>query len=182
MKFKLSDKRILVPYLIALLATLIMAISVFMPYATVIGEYKEALDNATNAILDSNLGLSVESVKDVSLFEFAHIYNADSQNIFGDGDGVVYVVIVTVIAGFALLGTLFTLFKKGTPIIVFTILSFLVFAFNNFDFSLRGIVPSESYAYGFGYYVFYAATILALAGAILLIIAKHKIKKEANKK
>lgn len=181
MKFKLSDKRILVPFLIALLGTLVMAISVFMPYATAIGEYKEALETATNAIFDSKLGISVESVKDVSLYEFANIYNADSQNIFGNGDGVVYIVIIAFIGCFALLGTIFAFFKKATPIIVFTMLSFLVFVFNNYDFSLRGVVPSKSYAYGFGYYVFYIATVLALAGAILLIIAKHKIKKEVNK-
>lgn len=181
MKFKLFDKRILIPFIIALLSTIIMAVSVFMPFATATDEYKESLSQATNAIVDSELGLTVESIKNISLYEFARLYNANSYDIFGDSDGFIYIVLVALIGGIALLGVIFTLFKKAIPIMVCTIFSCLIFAFNKYDFSLRGIVPSDYYTYGIGYYIYFLATILALAGAIMLLVSKIKIKKEVAK-
>lgn len=181
MKFKLSDKRILIPFIIVLLGTILMAATVFMPYGTATNDFQKELDSLPNAIISNEITVSTHDLANRSMADYAKLYAAYSDQLFSSNEGYVYTGMVIAIAAFALLGTLFAILKKGTPIIVFTCLSVLVFAFQSFDFSYRGIIPSDVYVWGYGYYVFYIAAAVAIIGAVWLIISKHKIKKEANK-
>ena len=46
----------------------------------------------------------------------------------------------------------------------------------NWDFSDRGVISSDNYGWGFGYYLFFVAAIVAVVGAIWLIAAKRQAK------
>ena len=181
MKSFMPDKKIKIPFLICLITTIIMLISLFLPYASATEEYSKALDAATNSIIDAKHGLTTDNVRNISLYDFARLYGENSSEFFGNNEGYIYVGIVSAIGIFAALATIFTLFKKGTPIIIFTILSALIYWFNCFDFSFRGVIPSDAYIWGYGCYVFYVAAALTLAGAIWLIIEKSKLKKAETK-
>ncbi|MBM6699342.1 hypothetical protein H7U32_03195 [Bifidobacterium pullorum subsp. saeculare] len=50
------------------------------------------------------------------------------------------------------------------------------FLLQNYDFSLRGVVPSDTYAWGAGYYLAFVGVVAGFAGAIWLIVAKHRVK------
>ncbi len=180
--FKFSDKRLIFPYILALLGTIIMVVSVFLPYTTGTEEYKKAIDATRERIEYEELGYTNKDLKNLSMVDFARIYSTYSQDIFGNKDGYAQMVIVILIGGFAFLSAVFTLFKKAIPSIVFTILSFLIFLFQNFDFSFRGVVPSITYEWGTGYYIFYAAAILAFIGGVWLLVTKILIKKENTAK
>jgi hypothetical protein len=106
------------------------------------------------------------------------VYSTLSNRLFAGNEGNIYIIIVAAIGIFALIGLICAIFKKAIPTIVFTILSFLVFAFLSFDFYHRGEIPNENYNWGLGYYIFYVATILAIIGAVWMLIVKHKAKNE----
>ncbi len=172
------DRRIRPPFFIALLGMAAMIITLFLPYASAIGDHAKELSANADAIMHLNLGITAKDMMNISMVDFARLYNSLSSSIFGNNEGSIYIVLVALIGGFSLLSALFVIFKKATPAIVFTMLSFLVFAFQNYDFEIRNIINGETYNWGFGYYIFYAATVLALAGAVWLLITKIRIKKE----
>ena len=172
-----SDKKTLIPCICALIGALLMIITVFLPYSTAIGEYKAELKTTADTVISEDLGMDSGDLINVSMFDYARIYSKLTHQMFYGKDGYIYVGFVVAILLFSVLCILFSLLKKATPIIVFSMLSFLVFAFQSFDFYFRDEIPNENYAWGFGYYIFYFAAALTLAGAIWLLIVKVKNKK-----
>ena len=69
---------------------------------------------------------------------------------------------------------IFACVSKGIPALVFSIIGFLLFLVLNWDFSDRGVVPTDDYSWGFGYYLFYAAALVAVVGAIWMIVSKRR--------
>lgn len=113
------------------------------------------------------------------MLEYAKVYGTYSNEIFGDGStGMLYVGMVAAIAVFALLTVLFSVLKKPVAVIVFSILSFVVFLVQNWDYTDRGIVPTESYEWGIGHTIFFIAFFLVIAGAVWMLVNKILIKKQ----
>ena len=48
----------------------------------------------------------------------------------------------------------------------------------NLDFTERGVIPSSSYDWGIGYYVFFGAAAVALIGAVWMLVKKIIIKRQ----
>ena len=75
----------------------------------------------------------------------------------------------------------FAFLKKPVAVIIFNILSFGVFNLQNWDYTDRGVIPSSSYDWGAGYYIFYVAAFVTLAGAIWLLVNKILAKKAKHR-
>ena len=69
--------------------------------------------------------------------------------------------------------------KLPVVAIVFDVLSFGAFLLQKIDYDMREIVPSERVAYGSAHSLFLVGTAVVLAGAIWMIVAKTKAKKDA---
>lgn len=178
MSTNLKNHKLLIPFIIALVGAVLMAVTVFLPYATAIDDHAESIKEHPDQIVYEELDITAEDMFHISMVEYANVYNQLSEQFWGSSaNGIFYVVIVALIAGFALLAVLFSVLKKPIAIIIFTILSFGVFYLQNWDYTDRGVIPSSSYDWGAGYYLFYAATIITIVGAVWLLINKIKSKK-----
>ena len=180
MKIKPIEKNLLIPFILALLGSLLMIITLFLPFSTATDDLKAEINKNPDYVFYEDVDLEARDVVNRSMVDYANVYSKLSNRLFASNEGNIYVGIVAAIGIFALLSLVLTLFKKAIPTIVFTLLSFLVFAFLSFDFYHRGEIPNESYNWGFGYYIFYIATILTIIGAVWMIIEKLKLKRAST--
>ena len=156
-----------IPFIIALIGTLLMVATVFLPYATAIDDHAENIKDNPDAVVYEELDMTAQDMMHISMVEYANVYSNLADQLFGDSSyGVFFVVLVALIGGIA--------------IIIFNILSFGVFSLQNWDYTDRGVIPSSSYDWGAGYYIFYVAAFVTLAGAIWLLVNKILAKKESK--
>lgn len=112
---------------------------------------------------------------DPSMFKFATLYNKlKDQTSNGSEIAMIVMALVAAIAITAIIALIFACVSKGIPALVFSIIGFLLFLVLNWDFSDRGVVPTDDYSWGFGYYLFYAAALVAVVGAIWMIVSKRR--------
>lgn len=167
-----------IPFIIALIGTILMVTTVFLPYATAIDDHAENIKENPDAVVYEELDMTAQDMMNISMVEYANVYSNLADQLFGDSSyGVFYVVLVALIGGFALLAALFAFLKKPIAVIVFNVLSFGVFSLQNWDYTDRGVIPSSSYDWGTGYYIFYVAVVITLVGAIWLLVNKIRNKK-----
>ena len=170
-----KERTLLIPFFVALLATVLMASCIFLPYTSATPEHANMLAMYPDTIVDKTLNMTANDMLDLSMIEYANVYQQLGQQILGNQSlAVVYIVLVALIGGFAAFAILFVLIKKPIGIIIFSTLSFVVFMVQNADYTDRGVVPSSTYDWGMGYYIFFIAFLGAVAGAIWMLIVKRK--------
>lgn len=168
----------LIPFLVALIGSALMILTLFLPYTSATKDFAERIDSYPEALAYSDTDIKVSDVKNVSMVQYASMYGSNSKEILHQSSaGILYVSIVIGIGVFSILSLIFALRKKSIPIIIFDVLAFILFAVLCWDFKDRGLMEM-AYNWGVGYYLFYVGAILALAGAILLIVTKNKNKKQ----
>lgn len=172
--FKISDKRLFIPFILAIVGTLLMVISVFLPYLTATESFAKELDSEPNVFVSEEMRLTTQHLKNHSMLRYAKLQNTEIQG----AEGIFHLGMVYAILATAFIAALFSVIKKPIPVIVFTILSFVVFAFQNYDLLLRKIISDTLYTWGYAYYLFYAGTIIALVGGVSMLLVKILIKKE----
>lgn len=178
MKKPFVDKKLLIPFIIALIGSALVVVCLFLPFASATDDFAAELDASPNAIINADLGISAADMKNVSTIEFTEIYSQLSYSLFGGNDGYFYIGMVIAIGLFGLLCALFTLLKKATPIIVFSFLNLLIVAFQNYDYYLRGVIGNEVYDWGIAVYLFYISVAISLIGAIWMLVVKIKLKRQ----
>lgn len=146
--------------LIATLGSLTMIISLFLPYIT--GGYGEI----KNSSMVSYVGLALE-----------HGSEYTGSSVFG----IIMLVFVICIGLFSALALLFSLIKKPIPLLIFAVIACIVFFVLCWDFTDRGVVAEEAMSWGAAYYAFIIGTVVAVAGAVFMIIQKSRIKKAEEK-
>lgn len=166
------DKRMLAPWIVAMVAALAMASSLFLPYATAKGDMRE-MSQVAGELINGNL-------TNPSMFEFSRIYMDQIGESISAIQTYVTIGLTIAIVVSGLLTLLFAALKKPIAVIVFDALAFLAFLAQNFDFSDRGVVPSDNYNWGAGYYVLFAAAILTLAAAIWMFVVKWQSTKRMS--
>lgn len=176
---KLMQNKLLIPFVIALVGTVFMFITIFLPYATAKNEYAEKMNTYPDEIVYEELNITSKDMINISMVEYAKIYSKLSEQIWGTtAYGIFYVALVALIGGFSLLSVLFTVLKKPIAVVIFSLLSFGVFSMQNFDYSDRGVIPSNTYGWGVAYYIFYIAFAMALIGAVWMLVSKIIQKKQ----
>lgn len=167
------------PVVVALVGAVLMAISIFLPYSSATKEYAENLNAYPDVVIYEDLDMTAKDIVDMSMVEYATVYSELSEELWGDAsNGAIYVTLVVLIGGFALLTALFAALKKPIATAIFGLLSFGVFSLQNVDYTDRGVVPSSSYEWGFGYYLFFIAIALVVVGSIWMLVSKIRNKRE----
>lgn len=173
--------KLLIPFIVTVIGTLLMVVTVFLPYATAIDDHAENIKENPDAVVYEELDMTAQDMMNISMVEYANVYSNLADQLFGDPSyGIFYVVLVALIGGFALLAAFFAFLKKPIAVIIFSVLSFGVFSLQNWDYTDRGVIPSSSYDWGTGYYVFYVAAVVTLVGAIWLLVNKILTKKQSK--
>ena len=146
---------------------LLEIIALFLPYAA-------AKDMEYATYVTEETGMNAINP---SMVDFVRIY----MSIESTSGGQAYLTLgITVAIGvFALFALLFALLRKPIAVMVFDILSLLAFALQYYDFSDRGVVPSDTFACGWGTYLYVAAFILTVACAIWTMIDRRRMRKQA---
>ena len=107
---KTINKKLIIPFIVALIGVLVMIAAMFLPYMTAQGklaEYIELIDSTELEIENISPSPSVISVSKVI------------STIYGEDDGKIAEIIVLVFGGFVALTALFVLFKKPIAIMIF---------------------------------------------------------------
>ena len=181
MDSELRKIKLLIPFIIALIVSLIAIVSFFLPYISSAEEYREYLESQGDKHASDSVDMTYRDMKDISLFEYAKTYFQGGKEILHDETaGIFYGVLMSSVGVFSILVLLAVLRKK--PILTF-ILSALVGGvcyLVNWDCIDRGIMPSSNYFWGISYYMLYACIAVIAFCAIWMFVAKRKIKKEGS--
>ena len=165
---KTLNKKLVIPFIIALVGVAVMVAAMFLPYMNAQGklaDYIELLDSIELEEENISATPSVVSVKEVI------------TTIYGEDDGKIAEIIVLVFGGFVALTTLFVLFKKPIAIMIFDLLAFGSFSFLNYAMKEYFIDP-DKYAWGIGYTVIQAAIAVVFAAAVWMLVKKIITKRE----
>ncbi|QAY32890.1 hypothetical protein ESN35_05280 [Bifidobacterium pullorum subsp. gallinarum] len=148
---------------------LIEIIALFLPYAV-------AKDMEYATYVTDETGMNAINP---SMVDFIRIYMSSDIEFVAGGQAYLTLSITVAIGVFALLAFLFAMLRKPIVAMVFDVLSMLAFALQNYDFSDRGVVPSDTFAWGWGMYLYVAAFILTVVCAIWTMIDRRRMRKQA---
>lgn len=176
---KQINEKLLLPFIVTFVAALIMVSCVFLPYATATEERAERIDKYPDEIVFEDMDLTAKDLENVSMVEYAHIYLTMSEQFWHDSAaGIFYAALVGLIGGFSLIAALFALGRKPIPVILFTGFAYGIFAMQNWDYTDRGVIPSDSYDWGLGHTIFPIAAIIVVVGAIWMLVKKIIVKRK----
>ncbi len=173
---KNANAKKIIGFLAVLLGSILLLVTLFLPFASSTGEYREYLEKNPDTAYVGDMQMKNSDVVDISLLEFGRIYLSAMGNPITGPLATVCFIMISVFALFALMTTLFSILKKPIPLIIFDVLTFAVFNLIRWDFGDRGVMRS-GYNWGMAQYFFYIGAALALAGAIVLLAAKSADKK-----
>lgn len=173
-----KNKKFLYPFLAMLIGSLMLVVTLFIPFASATEDYKESLEEYSDSMYVEELDMTNEEAINISLFEFARIYSVAAEMGMSKSVSIACIVIIAAFGVFALLTLLFSALKKPIPAIVFNLLAFVVFRITKWDFEDRGVIPNSNYDWGIAQYICYIGVIVVVVGAVALLVVKIKDKKQ----
>ena len=159
-----------------IVAALLLVAAFFLPYASGTQEFREGLGSMSANPYSETLGMSNEDLADISLFEYARIYNASGELGMGDAFAVIYVPLTVAPAVLSVLTLLFAVLRKPIPSTVFSVLTVALTFLLNWDFEDRGVIPGSNYDWGIARWVYLAAGVGVIACAIWQIVLRKQSK------
>lgn len=162
-------------FMVTMICSILMIVAFFLPFTTATKDYKERLDRHEDEIADEELNLTYGDLKHVNLGEYARIYFVHRSEFRDEEQGIVYMVTIALIALFTILACVNALRNKPVATILFDILTFAGVSIMRWDFIDRGVVPSGSYDWGIGIYIYYVAMVALFISCIWLGLAKKRI-------
>lgn len=169
---------LLIPFGIALIGSLMLIATLFLPFASATDEYQEYLQKYSEEMYLDAFDMTNGDAVELSLFEFGRIYAFAAQTGISEEIAIACLVIIAAFAFFAALTALFAALKKPIAVLIFNLLSLGVFRLIKFDFEDRGVLPSSSYDWGFAEIVCYIGCAVVIVGAALLLAGKIKMKRQ----
>lgn len=154
-------------------------ISLFLPYESSKGEYREYLKKNPDAINMPEVGFTNKDVVDISLVENFKLHNFVINNYYEDklyDDALFNIVPTIAIVVTIVLISLFVLLDKKVPIIIFDVLLVISLIILNYNITSKGIIPTDNYTYGLTYYLYFAIASVILVSTIYMIIVDKKKK------
>lgn len=173
-----KNKKFLYPFIAMLIGSLMLVVTLFIPFASATEDYKESLEEYSDSMYVEELNMTNEEAINISLFEFARIYSVAAEMGMSKSVSIACIVIIAAFGVFALLTLLFSALKKPIPAIVFNLLAFVVFRITKWDFEDRGVIPNSNYDWGIAQYICYIGVIVVVVGAVALLVVKIKDKKQ----
>lgn len=177
---KEMNRKLLIPRGNTFVIAMLMVLCIFLPYAIATERY--AQDFATDAVGIEELNLTIEDLETVSMAKYARIYFSMRDQLNYRGEGLVLTLLVVLIGCFALAAALFGLRGNPIPSVIFTALTYGVFALQNWDYTDRGVIPSRYYDWGIAHTLLPIFAALAAANALWLLAEKSMAKKRLKAK
>ncbi|MDD6489143.1 MAG: hypothetical protein PUG48_04940 [Clostridia bacterium] len=167
-----NKKIFLILTVAAIVASLMVVVSFFLPYASANAEYREVLEKYSDS--------TTMNAKDISLLDFAKIYSSAGDEL---GDqyqtiGTICVVMISAFGVLALCTLIFSALRKPIAILIFNGLTFGAFSLLSWDFKDRGALPNMNYDIGAAHYIYYICAVLILLAAVGMLVLKIQQKKQ----
>lgn len=167
-----------VPLIVALCGVIMLIAAFFLPYAAAESDYKEWLADHGDGMYAEEIGMTNSDAINISPLEFLRIYIYGASNsVRNKAVSVECVVMLSLIAGFTLLCTLFATLRKPVPLMIFDIFTLATLSMMNFDLEYRGIIPNSNYNWGAAKYIYFIGFAVTFVGAVWLLITKIIAKK-----
>lgn len=163
------------PCIIAILAALIAIVSFFLPYISATNEFRTYINSYADEKIYSSVDLTAGDMADMSLFTYARIYFVGGEEILRSKDnGIIYGVLMSSVAGFALLIILAALWNR--PVLVMILDSLMAGAFYliNWDFLDRGIMPDARRVWGISHELYHPIAVVIAVCAIWMLAVRRK--------
>lgn len=156
---KNNDKTLLAASLVALAGSAVMIASLFLPYIT------------------GGIGVADSQ----SMVSYVQLAMDAGETYTGSGlFGGIMLTLVVMIGVFSLLSLIFSAVRKPVPVIIFTIIAFIVFCILCWDFTDRGVVRDGGLSWGAAYYTFIVGAVISLGGAVFMLVRKIAAKKQLS--
>ncbi len=176
----MKKQNLLYPALAAIVGAALLLITLFLPFASAKGEFKEWLMSYPESIYSEEANMKNRDAVHISLAEFIKIDSAAIETGTSEEIAIANMVIIIAFAFFSLLTLLFSILKKPIATLVFNVISLAVMQLIKFDFEGRGIIPSHSYDWGIAHIICYIGIAIITVAAVLLLIMKIKNKRNAK--
>ncbi len=168
--------RLTISFAIALLATLTMMASLFLPQLKATDEFAGVLEQSELNVQSDPFSITNEEAKEFSIAEFALFMWLNAAT---DGDmaiaGAGFLIMFIFLSIFLLLNLLFSLIKKPIPLIIFNILAFAIFCLQSWIYVKSGILDFH-YEWGIGYRTYIIGSFVLFASSIWMIINKAQLE------
>ena len=135
-----NKDKLLIPFIVALIGSLMLIVTLFLPFASATEDYKEYLQEYSDEMYVEELNMTNGDAVNISLFEFGRIYAAAADWGMSESIAIACLVIISAFTLFTILTTLFSVLKKPIVAMIFNLLSFGVFWLIKWDFEDRGVV------------------------------------------
>lgn len=163
----------LAPFLVMVLAAVVLVASFFLPYASMTEEGRE-LASAAGSVYLEELGMSYGDMVDLSLMEYAKTY-ATMGGLY-----LVYVVLYIAAVALSAVTLLLAALKKPIGAIVFAALTFAASLLIRWDFSDRNVIPGSAYDWGIASWLYLVAAVVVIAAAIWMLVIRKRVKAECS--
>lgn len=173
-----EQKTPLIAFVITLIGSLLLIVTLFLPFASATEEYREHLQKYSDEMYAEEINMTNGNAVNLSLFEYGRMYAAAVDLGISKSSAIACLVIIVAYALFVIMTTLFTILKKPIAVLIFNLLSFGVFRLIKWDFDDRGVLPSSRYDWGFAEIVCYIGIAVVVVGAILLLLDKIRAKRQ----
>ncbi len=172
----MEQKRKRIFWAITIIGALLMLVMLLLPFASSTDDYKEELNKKPDDVYIEQIDMRNSDAVDISLVEYIKVYSAAIEEGIQEETAMVSIGVIVIFLIFAMFTLIMSLLKKPIAIIVFDVLSLLVFSLVRFDFEDRGVIPSRSYDWGITSYLVYIVGVVIMVGAVGMFIEKRKSK------
>lgn len=177
-----QKRRLLIPSLIALIGSLVLIATLFVPFASAPDEYRELLPFVPEEVLDEAEVSDIQLIEliDVSLFDVGRILFKVGNLYWNQEEMIILMMFFSVYILPSLLTVLFAALRKPIATIIFCLSTFGVFitTFYHMHFGSSDLISDSEYQWSYAPYVCCVGAALVLVGAIILLVLKRKNKKE----
>lgn len=172
------NNKLSLPRLIAMITAVVAIISFFLPYISASNDYRNYMATRADEKPFEGTDITVADMMDMSLFEYAKTYYQGGDAIFrSSGSGVFYGVLISSIAGFALLVLLAAWRKRPILTLLCDLLMGGAFYLVNWDFVDRGIMPDSNRVWAIAYHLYYPLVAIIAVCAVWMFVVKRRLKK-----
>ncbi|WP_391496032.1 hypothetical protein [Gardnerella swidsinskii] len=177
-------KKIKTHQIINLIFSGIGLIGLFLPYSSSYGGYRNFLLSNPNMLFAKEIGFKNIDAVDLSMLENLRLYFSLANNSYGiewlKNEAIINVVLIIALIASIILILLSTLLNKPVANIIFALILAAASLLMNYDAVSRHALPSDTYTFGFTYYLYAPLAVAVIVCSIVGIVIKKKEKKAAR--
>lgn len=170
---KTTNNKLLIAWGAALIGVLILIISIFLPYMTAVGEMADYINNHSDTIAIKDTDVTLGDFQNVPFLSVSKLV----ESVWGEGDAEITDIFLIVFGSFAVITTLFILFKKPIITIFFDLLTCGTFLFMS-ELLTDHFIGANKFAWGIGFFLTLIAIAIIFISSILMLIFKIIQKKQ----